>query len=621
MLHDKRLVPESDRRRASFGSADSFAGGLASPVALSRAPALLLTFAILSLLQLWIFQLGYLDSIFKAHDYVLGPYVGFTAVSIRTFTLSFFIAFSIFAAGTPRARLLFCLDVCVRYIALCTILDLGNVALFVYTGSPFPLIAIQVMAGFAGMAVFAFVIIRRGVMPSPEPVVRKHEPDIIRTYWRLGVTVSVAAIASIWAAWTSLPLFDELRRITLLGGIGPGVILFLLVWFAQLYVIAIVERNRHLRGDFRPPISIVVPAHNEEYVIGQTIQYIDRAAAYYGQPVELIVIDNASRDATTEIARATIENCHALRGTVLHVSSPGKAHALNEGIARASHDFIVRIDADTHVREDNLALAMQNFADPSVGAVGGVPLPPGGGIFDPGRRVEVIVKHGFYSPALSAASGLVGIPGMFAVYRAEAVHAVGKFASGMNGEDTDFSLRIAELGYRTLVDQRIGYVSEVPTSFAHLREQRLRWFRSVFHVSARAHSLISSPDFSIRGKLVLPYMLLNTARRTMMIPLVVFGILELLITSASIALPHWQAIVAVLIGSPMLAAALAILANNRPRALLSLPAYILFRALRSWYTLESALSIPIMSTSTRIHIGREPWPQSQPPKPRLSETV
>jgi len=614
------LPPESDRRRATFGSADSLAGGLASPVALSRAPALLLTFAILALLQLWVFELGYLDHIFYAHDYVLGPYVGFSAISIRTFMLSFFVAFSIFAAGTVRARILFCLDVCLRYIALCLILDMGSIALFAYTGTPFPLLAIQVMAGFAGLAVFAFVIIRRGAMPSPVPVVRGHQPNT-RTFWRLGLTGAVATIVSTWAAFTPSPLFDELRRITLLGGIGPGVILLLLVWFAQLYVIAIFERNRHLRRDFRPPISIIVPAHNEEYVIGQTIQYIDRAAAYYGQPVEVIIIDNGSQDATAEIARATIGTCRAIQGTVLHVGTPGKAHALNEGVLRASHDFIVRIDADTHVREDNLVLAMQNFGDPSVGAVGGVPLPPGGGIFDPGRRVEVIVKHGFYSPALSAASGLVGIPGMFVVYRAEAVRSVGQFASGMNGEDTDFSLRIAELGYRTLVDQRVGYVSEVPTSFAHLREQRLRWFRSVYHVSARAHSLISASNFSVRGKLVLPYMLLNTSRRAMMIPLVAFGVLELLITSGSVALPHWQAIVAVLIGSPMLAAALAILANNRPRALLSLPAYVLFRALRAWYTLESALSIPLMSTSTRIQIGRDPWPQSPPPNPRPEEAA
>lgn len=250
-----------------------------------------------------------------------------------------------------------------------------------------------------------------------------------------------------------------------------------------------------------------------------------------------------------------------------------------------------------------------------------MPLPPGGAIFDPGRLVEVLLKHGYYSPALSAASGLVGIPGMFVVYRAEALKRAGPFADTMNGEDTDMSLRIAEMGYRTMIDRRITYVSEVPTSFAHLREQRLRWFRSVYHVSARAHSLISSPNFSIRGKLVLPYMLLNTARRAMMIPLAVFGVLELLVTSGSVALPHWQATAAVLVGSPILAATFAILVNRRPQALLALPPYILFRALRSWYSLESALSIPITSNSTRIQIGGQPWPETPQPDPRFTESV
>lgn len=619
MLGANDFPVESDRKLATFGSPDSLAGGLADPVSLLQAPGLLLTFAILSLLQLSAFQLGLLDRIFGAGDYVAGPHIGISAISIRTFMLSFFIAFSIFTSGTAKARTLFCLDLCFRFIVLCCILDAGSIALYTYTGTPFPLVAIQVMAGFAGMGVFAFVMIRRGAMPSPEEVIRGKQPQL-RSYLRLAVTGTVALIASTWAALSNIPLFDDLRHVALLGGLGPGVILFLLVLFAQLYVIGVIERRRLSREDFRPPLTVIIPAHNEEYVIGHTIRNIDRAAAHYGAPVEVIAINDSSTDDTVETVQAAVSICHSVSVRVITVTTRGKAGALNRGVMEASHDFIVRIDADTLVGEDNLTLAMQNFGDPAVGAVGGLPLPPGGALFDGGRLVEVIVKHGYYSPALGAAAGLVGIPGMFVVYRAEALQAVGKFAGGMNGEDTDVSLRIAELGYRTLVDQRITYISEVPTSFAHLREQRLRWFRSVYHVSARAHSLISSSNFSVRGKLVLPYMLLNTARRAMMIPLVVFGLLQLLVTSGSIALPHWQAIAAVLVGSPMLAATFAILVNMRPGALLSLPAYILFRALRSWYTLESALSIPITSTSTRIQIGRQPWPET-PRRPRIMEAV
>lgn len=214
-------------------------------------------------------------------------------------------------------------------------------------------------------------------------------------------------------------------------------------------------------------------------------------------------------------------------------------------------------------------------------------------MFDGGRLVEVLLKHGYYSPAFSAITGLVGIPGMFVIYRRDALLRAGPFPAGMNGEDTDISLRIAELGYHTLVDERVRYISEVPTSFAHLREQRLRWFRSVYHVSSRARSLILSRRITVRGKLVLPYMLLNNARRAMMVPILVFGLFEFIFTHETANPLLWQSILAVLLGAPILNAILAILLSNEPRAFLSLPSYVLFRALRAWYTLESALTIPI----------------------------
>ncbi|KAK0349127.1 hypothetical protein LTR94_034414, partial [Friedmanniomyces endolithicus] len=78
-------------------------------------------------------------------------------------------------------------------MALCTILDLGSVALFAYVGTPFSLAAIQIMAGLAGMAVFAFVIIRRGTMPAPVPVLRGPQPKG-RALYRLAIAGTIAAI-------------------------------------------------------------------------------------------------------------------------------------------------------------------------------------------------------------------------------------------------------------------------------------------------------------------------------------------------------------------------------------------------------------------------------------------
>ena len=109
---------ELARRSANFRSVDSRPGGLAVPVSILRAPALLLTFTIISVAQLAVFELGWLDDWFPARDYVFGPYDGGHAISIRTFILSFYIAFSAFAAGTVRARVEFGLDLVLRFLVI-----------------------------------------------------------------------------------------------------------------------------------------------------------------------------------------------------------------------------------------------------------------------------------------------------------------------------------------------------------------------------------------------------------------------------------------------------------------------------------------------------------------------
>src|SRR5690606_40033373 len=97
--------------------------------------------------------------------------------------------------------------------------------------------------------------------------------------------------------------------------------------------------------------------------------------------------------------------------------------------------------------------------------------------------------------------------------------------------------------------------------------------------------------FSMRGKIILPFMLLNSARRAMMVPLAVFSLLHLGFAFAGESTLTATAALAVLLGAPTLMAAFAALANGRPGALLGLPEYTLFRIARSYLTLESVLSI------------------------------
>ena len=108
-------------------------------------------------------------------------------------------------------------------------------------------------------------------------------------------------------------------------------------------------------------ISFIVPAHNEARLIGATLRALQQAAQALAEPFEIIVVDDASDDATAEIAGA----CGA---TVLTVAHRHIAATRNAGAALARGQRLVFVDADTRVGEAVLRAATRAM---DAGAVGG----------------------------------------------------------------------------------------------------------------------------------------------------------------------------------------------------------------------------------------------------------
>ncbi|MEM6659891.1 MAG: glycosyltransferase [Pseudomonadota bacterium] len=581
---------EDKREQINFISVDSAPKRFAGPVSEWQAPMMLGLFAVMAAAQLWLVNTDLVSQVFPNRDYVFSAHSGRHAIAIRIFLVSFFITFAAFSSGGRRGRILFGLDLVLSFLAGCAIFDLANALAHYCLGQSFSLHFSAIASGLFGFAIYSFKLLERGFMPARIRI--EHIPvSQMRAFLRLGLTIAIAAGIAIWVGRLDLKVVQVLRSWTLLGGIGPGVFLFLPVFFAQLYLLAIYDVITAKKRKFTPPVSVIVPAHNESYIIRDTINAMDRAAAHYGGDVHILIMNNNSTDNTEEIARKTLAACKAAKGQVINVPKPGKSNALNAGLDACETEFLVRVDADTLVGEDNFSRAMPYFTDPSVGVVGGVPVPPGGALFDRARLLEVLVKHGFYSVAMGAVNGVVGIPGMFVVYRTHHPRYLGGFVEGMNGEDTDISLRIGELGFHSVVDPKLRYVSEVPSSYSHMREQRMRWFRSIYHISSRCRDLIYGQGKTLRGKVILPYMLINSARRAMLVPLIIFGSLEWSFGFNADSPIVWQSIVAVTTGAPAIMAVLASLLNGVPRGVLALPEYLIFRVLRAYFTLESMLSI------------------------------
>jgi len=92
---------------------------------------------------------------------------------------------------------------------------------------------------------------------------------------------------------------------------------------------AVLHETRN-RIQQRNMISFIVPAHNEQASLGRTLEAIHKAARAVGQPYEIIVVDDASTDATPEIAaqnnaRVLSVNHRQIAATGIPARAPRKA--------------------------------------------------------------------------------------------------------------------------------------------------------------------------------------------------------------------------------------------------------------------------------------------------------
>jgi len=111
-------------------------------------------------------------------------------------------------------------------------------------------------------------------------------------------------------------------------------------------------------------ISFIVPAHNEQAGLGRTLQAIHESARVVGQPYEIIVVNDASTDATADVARQH-------QATVLPVNHRQIAATRNSGGRAARGDRLFFVDADTTINTRTMAAALRCMDQGAVG--GGAP--------------------------------------------------------------------------------------------------------------------------------------------------------------------------------------------------------------------------------------------------------
>ena len=100
---------------------------------------------------------------------------------------------------------------------------------------------------------------------------------------------------------------------------------------------------------FRPLIgllSIVVPAHNEQDNIGGVLSAARAALPGIAQRFEVVLVDDGSSDATTEVARNAMGDHAGSLRIIRHEQKRGYGLSVAEGLAAATGDFVAFMDGD-----------------------------------------------------------------------------------------------------------------------------------------------------------------------------------------------------------------------------------------------------------------------------------
>jgi cellulose synthase/poly-beta-1,6-N-acetylglucosamine synthase-like glycosyltransferase len=307
-----------------------------------------------------------------------------------------------------------------------------------------------------------------------------------------------------------------------------------------------IDYNRIFRLKNYKPISLIVPAYNEESGVVENVKSLLQLE--YPE-FHLLVVNDGSKDKTLDklieyfgIQKVTYYPfskiyCEPIRAVYMSPQYPslividkengGKADAINAGINIAQTPLVVVIDADSILERDCLLKIVRPFMeDEKVVAVGGsIRIANGckvahGNVIEVGlskswlarfQVVEYLRAFLFGRNGFDAINSILIISGAFSCFSRDALVKIGGFLKGSIGEDMEIIVRMHRIFRKQDPKTRITFISdpvcwtEAPERLKVLKSQRIRWQKGTIDSITLHRNLFLNLEYGLLGLIGFPY--------------------------------------------------------------------------------------------------------------------
>ena len=337
---------------------------------------------------------------------------------------------------------------------------------------------------------------------------------------------------------------------------------------------------------FTPPISVLVAAYNEEKVIRDTLRSV--LNTLYPGEMEVVVVDDGSKDATAAVVAAMAEQDPRIR--LVRQPNAGKAMALRNGLKAINHDLVVCLDADTQFTPQTIGHLIQPFHNPAVGAVSGrarVGNPKT--LIARFQSLEYTCGFNLDRRAFHQLNCITVVPGAVSALRLSAVNEAGGISTETLAEDTDLTLALHKRGYEIHYAARAVAWTEAPETVRAFATQRFRWAFGTLQCLWKHRELLFNPQFKALGWFSLPSAWFFNIFLVAIGSLIDLLLLLSLVISPANAILYWY--FGIFLAADLVLAAVACLVEREPLAQtwLVLPMRFMYRPVLNYVVVRAIL--------------------------------